>query len=114
MDQITNRAITRFYGVMHPDAPWDFLKIRETCHPYTPYIAQALLQKHLSDELVDVVLALASAHTRAVRLAHHIAKTRFWDITFGMNLCTSRCDVPDTSQKRQKVTQKRQKVTHHI
>ena len=56
MDQITNRAITRFYGVMDPDAPWDFLKIRETCHPYTPYVAQALLQKHLSDELVDMVL----------------------------------------------------------
>ena len=56
MDQITNHAITRFYGDMDPDAPWDFLKIRETCHPYTPYVAQALLQKHLSDELVDMVL----------------------------------------------------------
>ena len=56
MDQITNHAITRFYGDMDPETPWEFLKIRETCHPYTPYVAQALLQKHLSDELVDMVL----------------------------------------------------------
>jgi hypothetical protein len=62
---INTLVAMEFYAILDPYAPpemhvWD--KFDECYHPRTPYVAQMLVQKGISEEIIWIILNLWNAH----------------------------------------------------